>query len=106
MRRVQRTRATTNGTALRPRISLFKSNKFVYAQLIDDEAQRTLFSASTRDIKEKMNRTQQSARLGELVALGAKKAGISSAVLHRGQYKYHGHLKAFAEAARAGGLAI
>ncbi len=106
MRRIKRTRSTTFGTAIRPRISLFKSNQFIYVQLIDDEAHRTLFSVSTRDIKEKMNRTKQSARLGELVALGAKKAGVMAAVLHRGQYKYHGHLKAFAEAARANGLAI
>ena len=90
------------GTALRPRLSFFRSNKNVYAQLIDDSAGKTLASAHTREIKKGAKD-----RVSDLAVLLAKKAldlGIKSVVFDRGGYQYHGNVKKFADAARGGGL--
>ena len=97
-------RNTVNGTAERPRLSVFRSNKQIYAQLIDDVAGKTLASASSLSIKDKMTKTEQAARVGALVAQAAQAAGISEAVFDRNGYLYHGRVKQLADAAREAGL--
>ena len=98
-RRKNRTRAKIFGTAERPRFSVFRSNKFSYVQLIDDEKGLTLASASTKEVaEEKM--------LGKLIAERALAKKITKAIFDRGQYKYHGRVKNIAEAAREAGLKI
>ena len=106
-RRSRRTRAGIFGTAAKPRLSVFRSNKFVYAQLIDDENQRTLASSSSRG-KGKKSGTQpvQTDEAGRAIAEQAAKLGIKEAVFDRGAYKYHGRVKAVAEGARKAGLKI
>lgn len=107
MRRAARNRAKIFGTALRPRLSVFRSNKFTYAQLINDEASRTLVSASSREVKDGKKSKAELARLvGKLLAERAEKLGIKSAVFDRGAYKYHGRVRALAEGARSGGLRV
>ena len=104
-----RIRRRVRGTASCPRLSVFRSLKHLYAQLVDDEAGRTLVFASTRSA-EFRGRLQSGGNvaaaklLGELLAENAKTAGIERVVFDRGGYQYHGRVKAFAEAARAGGL--
>lgn len=110
-RRAIRNRAKARGSALMPRLSIFRSNANIYAQLIDDESGKTLFGASTRKIAkaakgEKMTKTKGAEAIGKEVAEFAKKSGIKSAVLDRGSYRYHGRVKAVAESARAAGLKI
>ena len=97
------------GTAERPRLSVYRSNMHIYAQVIDDVAQKTLVSASTvqKDIKaelEKTNDVAAAAYLGKVIAERAKAAGINSVVFDRGGYVYHGKIKALADAAREAGL--
>lgn len=107
MRRAARNRAEILGTALRPRLSVFRSNRFIYAQLINDEASRTVTCASSREVKNGKKSKAELARLvGELLAKRAKELGIKSAVFDRREYKYHGRVKALAEGARSGGLKI
>ncbi|MDP2695885.1 MAG: 50S ribosomal protein L18 [bacterium] len=101
--RKRRTRAKLSGTAKRPRLSVFRSNKFTYAQLIDDESMKTVVSVSTRSIDGK-GKTEKAKSVGEALAAEAKKAGISTVLFDRGHYKYHGRVKAVAEGARASGL--
>lgn len=101
-----RVRAKVRGTALRPRLSVFRSNRFTSAQLIDDVAGRTLVAASSREFKEKGKKCDLAARVGKAIAERAKKAGITKAVVDRGAYRYHGRVKALVEAARAEGLKI
>jgi|SRR3989344_6703278 len=96
--RKRRVRAVISGTLNRPRLSVFRSNKFTYAQLIDDTAGKTIVSASTRDLKEKDKKSVLASKLGEVLAEKAKKAGIKNAVFDRGQYRFHGRVKALAEA--------
>ena len=101
-------KANANG---RPRLSVFRSEKNIYAQVIDDAAGRTLATASTldKDIKSKVkNGASQAAAevVGKLVAERAKKAGVEVVVFDRGAYLYHGRVKALAEAAREGGLSF
>lgn len=95
------------GTAERPRLTIFRSNTSIYAQIIDDVARKTLVSCSSR-IKliseQKITKTQRSAEVGKLVANKAIQAGISTVVFDRNGYKYHGRVKAVAEGAREGGL--
>ncbi|OGZ96814.1 MAG: 50S ribosomal protein L18 [Candidatus Sungbacteria bacterium RIFCSPLOWO2_02_FULL_51_17] len=98
-RRHRRVRAKIHGTALRPRLSLFRSNKHLHAQLIDDDTGKTLASAST--IKTKGDRPTE---LGKGIAVGAIKKGVTAIVFDRGGYAYHGTIKKVAEAARAAGL--
>lgn len=108
-RRASRTRAKVLGTAVKPRISVFRSNRYVYAQLIDDVKGHTLASVSVLDIKKETSKdakTAQAERVGEGLAKKALAAGIKQATFDRGAYKYHGRIKAVAEGARKGGLTI
>ena len=107
LKRRRRVRAKVRGTAQRPRISVFRSNRGIMAQLIDDEAGRTLAAvqwteADLRDLKP----MEQAGKAGELLAQRAKDAGVERAVFDRGGYQYHGRVKAFAEGVREGGLAV
>lgn len=104
--RKARVRSKIFGTAKRPRLSVFRSNKGMYLQLIDDEAGRTLASVNISEIKNKGTKTDVSALAGKLLTEKALKLGIKQVVFDRGAYKYHGRIKAVAEAAREGGLKI
>lgn len=99
-----RIRRKVSGTAARPRLAVFRSLQHIYAQLIDDAAGRTLASASDMKLAAKGSRTDSAAAVGKALAEAAKAAGVTSAVFDRGGYRYHGRVKALAEAARAGGL--
>lgn len=106
-----RNRAKITGTAERPRLSVFRSNKYTYVQLIDDSAGKTLLSIGTRGEKTHSTGSGQAgtkkdhaSRLGEKIAEAATKAGIKKIVFDRGQYAYHGRLASLADAARKGGL--
>ena len=105
LKRRRRVRARVRGSAERPRISVFRSNRGIFAQLIDDEAGRTLASVSwiEADLRS-LKRMDQAKRAGELLAERAKAAGVESAVFDRGGYQYHGRVKALADGAREGGL--
>lgn len=98
-----RIRKHVNGTAERPRLSVFRSNKQIYAQVINDVEGRTLASASSLGM-EKMPKIQQAEKVGALVAEKAKSAGIETVVFDRNGYLYHGRVQALADAARQGGL--
>jgi large subunit ribosomal protein L18 len=107
LRRRRRVRAKVFGTAARPRLSVFRSNRGLFAQLIDDENGVTLASAQWTEADAKgLKRMEQATKVGELLAERAKKAGIERAVFDRGGYQYHGRVKALADGAREGGLAI
>jgi len=107
LRRRRRVRAKVIGTAARPRISVFRSNRGVFVQLIDDETGTTLASASwTESDVRSLDRMEQATRVGALLAERAKAAGIERAVFDRGGYQYHGRVKAIADGAREAGLAI
>jgi len=108
VRRHRRVRKRISGTAERPRLVVFRSNRGIVAQLIDDLEAKTLAAASWLGLKKsfKGNKTAQAAEVGKLLAAAAKKAGIERAVFDRGGYLYHGRVKALAEAAREGGLRI
>ena len=92
------------GTAERPRLSVFKSNKAIYAQIIDDAKGATITATSSIDMGIKNNTIEQSKNVGSKLAEKAKAAGIDSVVFDRGGYQYHGQVKALAEGAREGGL--
>jgi large subunit ribosomal protein L18 len=101
----RRVRSTVHGMPGRPRLSVFRSNKHIYAQLIDDLDGHTLAAASsTEDGIEGDDRTAESFAVGQRLAERAKEAGIEKAVFDRGGYRYHGRVKALAEGARDGGL--
>ena len=100
----RRIRAKVSGGALRPRLSVFRSNKHIYAQLIDDAAGVTLAAASTREGDLAGSGADASKAVGQRLAERAKEAGVETAVFDRGGYRYHGNVKALAEGARAGGL--
>src|SRR5919112_1226677 len=105
LKRRRRVRAKVHGSAARPRIAVFRSNRGVFAQLIDDDAGRTLAAVNwTEDELRSLCRMEQARRAGALLAERAKAAGIDSAVFDRGGYQYHGRVKALAEGAREGGL--
>ncbi|MBN2504010.1 MAG: 50S ribosomal protein L18 [Bacilli bacterium] len=100
-----RIRATIKGTPSRPRLNVFRSNKAIYCQVIDDIAGVTLVAASTLDFKEKNGGNVEGAKLvGKLIAEKALEKGIKTVVFDRGGYLYHGRVKALAEAAREAGL--
>jgi len=101
-RRHRRVRALVSGTAERPRLAVYKSNKFVSAQLIDDVAQKTLAAAHGRTSGGTLS--AQAVAVGKSIAESAKKAGITAAVFDRGGYAYGGQVKALADAAREAGL--
>lgn len=105
-RRAKRVRSVIRGTAARPRLSVFRSNRFTYAQFIDDVSGKTIAAGSTRTLAAKSKKTEGATALGEAVAAAAKKAGITQAVFDRGSYRYHGRVKALVEAARKAGLKI
>jgi large subunit ribosomal protein L18 len=107
LKRRRRVRAKVRGTAGRPRISVFRSNRGIAAQLVDDEAGRTIVAVQwtepeLRDLK----KAEQSTKAGELLAQRAKAAGIERAVFDRGGYQYHGRVQAFADGVREGGIAV
>ena len=103
----RRVRKVVFGTATRPRMSVFRSNKQIYVQLIDDEAGKTLVSASSTENgieQEKITKIEKAAKVGNLIAEKAKAAGIETVVFDRNGYLYHGRVKSLADGARNGGL--
>jgi large subunit ribosomal protein L18 len=105
LRRRRRVRAKVRGTGERPRLSVFRSNRGIGAQLIDDVAGHTLAAVSwTEGDLKSLGRMDQARKAGELLADRAKAAGIETCVFDRGGYRYHGKVKALAEGAREGGL--
>ena len=105
LKRRRRVRAKVRGSAERPRISVFRSNRGIFAQLIDDDAGRTLAAVNwTEDDLRKLKPMEQASRAGALLAERAKAAGVDTAVFDRGGYRYHGRVKALADGAREGGL--
>ena len=99
----RRIRGKVQGTAERPRLSVFRSNKYIYAQVIDDTAGHTLAQASSRE-EGGASGVEASKAVGERLAERAKEAGVSAVVFDRGGYRYHGNVRALAEGAREGGL--
>jgi large subunit ribosomal protein L18 len=107
LKRRRRVRAKVRGTAQRPRISVFRSNRGIFAQLIDDDAGRTLAAVNwiEGDLRG-LDPMEQAKKAGQLLAERAKQAGIEAAVFDRGGYQYHGRVQALAEGAREGGLSF
>jgi large subunit ribosomal protein L18 len=110
-RRHWRVRSRVTGTAARPRLTIFRSNKFIYAQVVDDEAGKTLASANTNQkvLKEALGGSKlcsvDAAKLvGKTIAEKAKESGVAKVCFDRGPYQYHGRVKALADAAREAGL--
>ena len=105
-RRHVRVRKSVQGTAARPRLAVFRSNRYIYAQVIDDESGKTLAAASSqeKDLRSRTLTVETAAEVGKLVAERAKQDGVGSVVFDRGGYPYHGRVKALAEAAREAGL--
>ena len=106
LRRHRRVRAKVRGTAERPRLTVFRSNRGIEAQLIDDGSGRTVASASHLGLGKsfKGDKSKQAEEVGKALAAAAKKAGVEACVFDRGGYLYHGRVKALAEGAREGGL--
>jgi large subunit ribosomal protein L18 len=107
MRRRRRVRAKIRGTAERPRLSVYRSNRGLFAQLIDDDSGRTVAGVNwtEKDLRG-LSPMEQAKRSGELLAERAKQAGIETCVFDRGGYRYHGRVRALAEGARERGLAF
>jgi large subunit ribosomal protein L18 len=107
LRRRRRVRARIVGSAERPRLSVYRSNRGVFAQLIDDASGRTLAAVNwTEPELRKLTAGAQAKRAGELLAERGKAAGVETCVFDRGGYKFHGRVKALADGAREGGLAF
>jgi large subunit ribosomal protein L18 len=107
LRRRRRVRAKIRGSAERPRVSVFRSNRGIFAQLIDDDQGRTLAAVNWTEAELRgLGPMEQAQKAGELLAQRAKAAGVERAVFDRGGYQYHGRVKALAEGARAGGLTL
>ena len=106
LRRHRRVRAKLHGTAERPRLVVFRSNRGIEAQLVDDDAGKTLASASHLALAKsfKGDKTAQAEAVGKALAAAAKQAGVDTCVFDRGGYLYHGRVKALADGAREGGL--
>jgi large subunit ribosomal protein L18 len=107
--RKKRVRAKIHGTEERPRLSVFRSNKHIYAQIIDDEKGMTLVAASSKELEKeikekKINKSQIAFQVGKLLAEKAKEKNITKVVFDRGAYKYHGRVKQLADGARENGL--
>ena len=102
----KRIRKNISGTSIRPRLSVFRSNKQIYAQVIDDVKGVTIISASSnvKDNTKKVNKTDQAKLIGKEIAENASKAGIKEVVFDRNGYLYHGRVKALADSARENGL--
>jgi large subunit ribosomal protein L18 len=104
-RRRRRVRAKVQGTAERPRLSVYRSNRGIFAQLVDDDAARTVAAVAwTEPELRDLEPLRQAERAGELIAERAKAAGVEGCVFDRGGYRYHGRVRALAEGAREGGL--
>ena len=106
-RRHKRVRATIKGTSERPRVSVFKSNKHVFVQFIDDEAGKTVLSSkvvANKKSKIRGTKTDKATKIGEMLAEKAKEAGIKEVVFDRGGFEYHGRIKAVADGLRKGGI--
>jgi large subunit ribosomal protein L18 len=105
-KRHQRVRLRLEGTAERPRLSVFRSTRFIYAQVIDDASGRTLAAASSREaeLSGAAGKLDAARAVGKALAERAKAAGVKSVVLDRGGYQYHGRVRSLAEGAREGGL--
>ncbi len=116
MRRVARTRAVISGTAVRPRLTVRRSNRYFYAQLVDDVKGNTLLSASSFTLNKggekgagaagKTTKTANAFSVGEFIGKKATEKGIKSAVFDRRSYKFHGRVKSFVDGAKKGGLTI
>jgi large subunit ribosomal protein L18 len=107
LRRRRRVRARVVGTAARPRLSVYRSNKGLFAQLIDDSAGHTVAAVNWIEPElRKLGPTEGAKKAGELLAERGKKAGVETCVFDRGGYQYHGRVQALAEGAREGGLAF
>jgi large subunit ribosomal protein L18 len=102
----RRVRGKVSGTSDRPRLSIFRSNKQIYAQIIDDSSGVTIASASslTKDSSKGLPKLEQAANVGKMIAESAKKAGVESVIFDRNGYLYHGRVKQLADSAREGGL--
>jgi large subunit ribosomal protein L18 len=106
-KRRRRVRSKIRGSAARPRLSVFRSNRGVFAQLIDDDAARTVTSVRwTEPELRKLDPMEQAKRAGEVLAGRAKEAGVEACVFDRSGYRYHGRVRALAEGAREGGLSF
>ena len=104
-KRHYRVRSKVTGTTSRPRLSVYKSNKYLFAQVIDDEKHLTLVGANSKYLEgDKLSKIEASKKLGEVIAKKAIEKGVKSVVFDRGGYKYHGRVKSLAEAAREAGL--
>lgn len=105
-RRHRRIRAKISGTAKVPRLSVFRSSKYIYAQLVDDVNGRTLISASDKESKKKkgQKKADRAKEVGKIIAKKAKERKIEKVIFDRGGYQYHGRVKELAEGAREGGL--
>ena len=107
LKRRRRVRAKVRGTATRPRIAVFRSNRGIFAQLIDDDTGHTLAAVQwTEDGLRDLKPIEQATEAGKRLAQRAKDAGVERAIFDRGGYQYHGRVKALAEGAREGGLAV
>jgi large subunit ribosomal protein L18 len=107
LKRRRRVRAKVAGSAERPRISVFRSNRGIHAQLVDDLGGRTLAAVAWTEAELRaLKPMEQASKAGRLLADRAKAAGIEGAVFDRGGYQYHGRVKAFAEGVREGGLTV
>lgn len=100
----RRIRKRLSGTTERPRLCVYRSNKQIYAQIVDDSEGKTLIHASSKEITDATNKVDQAGKVGELIAKKAIEAGITSIVFDRGGYLYHGRVKSLGDAARNGGL--
>jgi large subunit ribosomal protein L18 len=107
-RRHRRVRGKVRGSAERPRLMVFRSNRGIFAQLVDDDSGKTLAGANWMTIAKsfKGDKTEQAREVGKAIAAAAKQAGIESVVFDRGGYLYHGRVKALADGAREGGLSF
>lgn len=105
-RRHFRVRKSVQGTETKPRLAVFRSNKYIYAQIIDDDSGHTIASASSKEsaVKGKTLTVDTATEVGTLVGARAKDAGVSAVAFDRGGFKYHGRIKALADAARKSGL--
>lgn len=105
-RRHSRVREKIRGTAARPRLAVFRSLTHIYAQLVDDDAGRTLAAASSKEAKDKDKRIESAKTVGALLADRAKQKGVTEVVFDRGGYRYHGRVKALADGVREAGVKL
>ena len=109
LKRKKRIRKKISGTSQRPRLTVFRSHQAIYSQLIDDEKGQTLAAASSQQLSpadQKLNKTDQAQKVGQLLAKLALKKKIAQVVFDRGSYQYHGRVKALAEGVKKGGLKL